>query len=123
MMLREPLLSMSISFVTKNLKVNSSVIAENVCDGARRDGHTFHEPCCCIEANSKKTWALLLEFKCPEFHGLNENICLYSVAIASVFLTNEETTLKTDSDKNDRFELDEHVQTMVKGLIKEKSSF
>ena len=104
------------SFVTKGLHVDSVVIAENVCDGTLCDGHTFHEPCGCVEASTKKTWGLLIEFRCPEFHGLDENISLYSVQIASVFLTNEVRTYKADSDRIDRFDLDEQAQKIVDAI-------
>ena len=104
------------SFNTKNLAVDSAVIAENVCDGAICDGRSYHEPCGCIEASSKKTWALLIDFTCPELHGLHDTVSVYSVSLAAVFLTNTMRNIQPDSDKLDRFQLDEKVQVLVQAI-------
>ena len=104
------------SFNTRNLAVDSAVIAENVCDGAICDGRSYHEPCGCIEASSKKTWALLIDFTCPELHGLDDTVSVYSVSLAAVFLTSNMRNIQPDSEKLDRFQLDEKVQVLVQAI-------
>ena len=84
--------------------------------GAICDGRSNHEPCGCIEASSKKTWALLIDFSCPELHGLDDTVSVYSVGLASAFLTNTMRNIKPDSDKLDRFQLDEQRQLLVQAV-------
>lgn len=105
------------SFVTKNLHVDSAVIADKVCPGTICDGQTYHEACACLEtSNSAKTWNLLLDFTCPELNSNVNNgdmLQLYSNHTATVFLTPAVINMDPDSDKIDRFDLDDQVQTMV----------
>ena len=102
-------------FVTKDLIVDSAVIAENVCAGSFCDGQTFHEPCGCVEAGQTKTWVLLLEFTYPE---LNENVNSdETLSIYSSFLvTDAVRNMKADSGRIDRFRLDAQIQTLVAAI-------
>ena len=108
------------SFITKQLAVDSTVIAENVCDGAICDGRSYHDPCGCIETSLKKTWGLLVDFSCPELHDLDDTVSVYSVGLKSVFLSNTATNLQPDSDQMDRFKLDEQVQLLVQAVNREQ---
>ena len=107
------------SFVSKNVTVDSAVIADNVCAGKLCDGQTYHEPCGCVETLSKKHWVLCIEFTCPE---LNERVnnedmsTIYSAFTAAFFVTVEARKLKSESDLLDRFRLDDSVQEMVREI-------
>ena len=108
------------SFITKELTVDCTVIAENVCDGSICDGRSYHDPCGCIEASPKKTWGLLVDFSCNELHGLDDTVSVYSVELTSVFLSNTARNLRPDSDQLDRFKVDENVQLLVQAVNAEQ---
>ena len=104
------------SFVTKDLTVDSAVVAELCCPGNVCDAQTFHDTCGCLDAPNEKLWAIKLEFKCPE---LNYNVhcddyhCITSSQMTKHFVTPGVRALSADSPKLDRFDLDESVQKMV----------
>ena len=104
------------SFVTKNLEVDSAVVAEDVCNGDICDSQTFHDSCGCLEASQNKGWVLLLEFTCPEINavlGNSDLLQIYSNTSTAVFVSETVKCLKADSDAIDRFNLDTSVQAMV----------
>ena len=104
------------SFVTKRLRIYSAVVAEACCPGSICDGQTFHDSCGCIEASSEKMWALKLEFKCPELNRMvscDDYHKIISSQLANVFVTSSVRALNSDSDKLDRFDLDNQVQLLA----------
>ena len=104
------------SFVTKNRKIDSAVVAELCCPGTVCDAQTFHDTCGCLDFSSEKLWALKMDFKCPD---LNDNVhCddyhkITSSQMTNYFVTGGVRALSADSPKLDRFDLDESVQTLV----------
>ena len=105
------------SFVTKNLLVDSAVIAESVCPGKLCDGQTYHENCPCLETSQTKIWNLLFDLKCPEMsNNHSEIISFYSNETTGYFVTPATRKLKGDSDRIDRFDLDNSVQLLVQSV-------
>ena len=107
------------SFVTKRLRVDSAVVAEQCCPGHICDGQTYHDICGCLETLTEKTWVLRLEFKCPE---LNEYVScedlhkITSSQSTNVFVAGNVRALNPDSDRLDHFDLDECVQNVVESV-------
>ena len=60
-----------LRFITKGIKIDSAVVAENVCPGILCDRQNYQDACHCLETSSSKVWVLCIETQCPQ---LNEDV-------------------------------------------------
>ena len=60
-----------LRFITKGIKIDSAVVAENVCPGILCDRQNYQDACPGLETSSSKVWVLCIESQCPQ---LNEDV-------------------------------------------------
>ena len=101
----------------KALKLDSALVAENVCPSTLCDGQTYHEPCPCLDSNQNRTWVLLMTFTCP---GLTSDIIytgdmfrLHSNSLTNDFVTSTTRWLKGDNENLDHSDLDVAVEKLI----------
>ena len=107
-------------FTTKALKLDSALVAENVCPSTLCDGQTYHEACPCLETSQDKTWVISLAFTCPELtteiNNAGDVFRVTSNALTNFFVTPTARCLKGDNEKLDRFELDAAVEKLIESV-------
>ena len=109
------------NFITNNIRIDSAVVAENVCPGILCDGQTYHDACPCLETSSSKVWVLSIEFQCPQLNEDVHNEDMHSIMsnkLTSFFVKPETRTGTLDNPNFDTFALDEAVQrvaTLING--------